>query len=250
MDYLDYVMAMKAKTLSAEEKEQSGYVLSKLVELLLGAKKEGLLHLEDAAWEIPETTPVNRFMRKAILMVVDGTDPEVVKTVMEREIVYMGTDTFDGYLAYVALQGVIAIQLGYSESLFNDVLVHCFLPNDREEVMELLVREEQEYMRELRARHLMEIPKRLPHHSGNPYLPHIMASLERLEEESFFKLVNDLRSNVLMILLEYAPEALRTRLLEAVPEPVWQLFLESYPYSNEEELSEALLITAEKLNEL
>ena len=250
MDYLDYVMATRTKTLSAREKEQSEYILSKLVELLLGAKKEGLLHLEDLAWEIPEITSVNRFIRKAISLVVDGVDPEVLRQVMGREVVYMGTETFEGYLAYVALQGVITLQLGYSESLFNDVLVHCFLPNDREEVRELLEEKEREYMKELRARHLVELPKRLPHRSENPFLPHVMASLERLEEERFFKLVNDLRSNVLMILLEYASEALRTRLLEAVPEPVWQLFLESYSYSNEEELSEALQITAQKLNEL
>ena len=250
MDYLDFIMAKQVKRLSAKEKEQSDYVLATLVELLLGAKKEGLLHLEETAWEIPETTPVNRFIRKAVLMVVDGTDPDVVKQVMEREIVYMGTESFDGFLAYMALQGIIAMQLGYTRYLFNDVLVFCFLPGDREEVREFLEENEHKYMEDLRVRHLVELPKRFPHHSNNAFMPHIMVSLERLDDASFDKFVNNLRSKELLILMEFAPEALRTRFLEAVPEPVWQLFLEEYPYTKEDELSEALQIVAQKLNEL
>ncbi len=250
MNYLDYVMAMKAKTLSAEEKEQSNYLLSKLVELLLGAQKEGLLHLEETAWEIPETTPVNKFLRKAVLMIVDGTDPEVVKQVMGREIVFLGTETFEAYLCYVALQGVFAIQLGYSRYLFNDTLIHCFLTDYREEARKLLEDKEHKYMEELRARHLLELPKRLPHRSENPYLPHIMASLERLDDEKLYKFANEVRSNLLMIIMEFSPAELRTRLLESVPEPVWEIFLENYHFTKEDELAEALQIVAKELNAL
>ncbi|MGL4394889.1 MAG: motility protein A [Brevinema sp.] len=45
------------------------------------ARKEGVLSLEDDVSEIPDP-----FLQKAIRLVVDGTDPEVVKRIMYNEI--------------------------------------------------------------------------------------------------------------------------------------------------------------------
>jgi len=45
------------------------------------ARKEGVLSLEDDVSEIPDL-----FLQKAIRLVVDGTDPEVVKRIMYNEI--------------------------------------------------------------------------------------------------------------------------------------------------------------------
>lgn len=45
------------------------------------ARKEGLLALEEAANEIEDT-----FLKKGILLIVDGTDPDLVRSILETEL--------------------------------------------------------------------------------------------------------------------------------------------------------------------
>ena len=55
--------------------------IKKIIDLSNVARKEGLLALEEAAQEIDDS-----FMKKGILLIVDGTDPELVKGIMETEL--------------------------------------------------------------------------------------------------------------------------------------------------------------------
>ena len=59
-------------------------MIQKVIDLSNVARKEGLLSLEEAAGEIDDA-----FLRKGILLVVDGTDPELVRAIMETELVSM-----------------------------------------------------------------------------------------------------------------------------------------------------------------
>jgi len=59
-------------------------MISKIIELSNVARKEGLLALEEAASSIDD-----EFMKKGILLVVDGTDPELVRAIMETEMLSM-----------------------------------------------------------------------------------------------------------------------------------------------------------------
>ena len=59
-------------------------MIQKVIELSNVARKEGLLSLEEAAGEINDA-----FLRKGILLVVDGTDPELVRGIMETELLSM-----------------------------------------------------------------------------------------------------------------------------------------------------------------
>lgn len=59
-------------------------MIQKVIDLSNVARKEGLLALEEAAGEIDDA-----FLRKGILLVVDGTDPELVRAIMETELTSM-----------------------------------------------------------------------------------------------------------------------------------------------------------------
>lgn len=59
-------------------------MITKIIELSNIARKEGLLSLEEAAGDIDDA-----FLKKGILLVVDGTDPELVRAIMETELVSM-----------------------------------------------------------------------------------------------------------------------------------------------------------------
>ncbi len=57
-------------------------IIKKIIELSNVARKEGLLALEEASNDIEDP-----FLKKGILLIVDGTDPELVRAIMETELV-------------------------------------------------------------------------------------------------------------------------------------------------------------------
>jgi len=57
-------------------------MIKSIIELSNVARKEGLLSLEEAAADLDEP-----FLKKGILLIVDGTDPDLVRGIMETELV-------------------------------------------------------------------------------------------------------------------------------------------------------------------
>lgn len=56
-------------------------MITKIIELSNVARKEGLLSLEEAAGNLED-----EFMKKGIMLIVDGTDPELVMGILETEL--------------------------------------------------------------------------------------------------------------------------------------------------------------------
>ncbi len=56
-------------------------MIRKIIDLSNIARKEGLLSLEEAAADLDEP-----FLKKGILLIVDGTDPDLVRAIMETEL--------------------------------------------------------------------------------------------------------------------------------------------------------------------
>lgn len=65
------------KTLPSNEEE----TIRTIIELSNTARKEGLLALEEAANGIDD-----EFLKKGVLLIVDGTDPELVRSILETEL--------------------------------------------------------------------------------------------------------------------------------------------------------------------
>jgi chemotaxis protein MotA len=79
----DFINGLKAFTLSIkEEVRDPAETIRSIIELSNIGRKEGLLALEEAANNIDD-----EFMKKGIMLVVDGTDPELVRAIMETEVV-------------------------------------------------------------------------------------------------------------------------------------------------------------------
>ena len=57
-------------------------MIQNIIDLSNVAKKEGLLSLEEAAGDLDEP-----FLKKGILLVVDGTDPDLVRAILETELI-------------------------------------------------------------------------------------------------------------------------------------------------------------------
>lgn len=65
-------------------KNNTAEMINNIINLSNVARKEGLLSLEEAAGELDD-----EFLKKGILLIVDGTDPELVRAIMETELVSM-----------------------------------------------------------------------------------------------------------------------------------------------------------------
>ena len=79
----DYVKNLKSlglimKPVNYNEEE----VIKQIIDLSNVARKEGLLALEEAA----NSSIDDEFMKKGILLIVDGTDPEFVRRILETEL--------------------------------------------------------------------------------------------------------------------------------------------------------------------
>ena len=63
-------------------KQSEGDTIKSIIELSNLARREGLLALEESANNLED-----EFMKKGVMLIVDGTDPELVRAIMETELV-------------------------------------------------------------------------------------------------------------------------------------------------------------------
>lgn len=81
-DLKGYIENLKSFTLILKKvPSNEEETIRTIIELSNIARKEGLLALEEAANNIED-----EFLKKGILLIVDGTDPELVRSIMETEL--------------------------------------------------------------------------------------------------------------------------------------------------------------------
>lgn len=67
-------------------KSDEAAIIRQIIDLSNVARKEGLLALEESANNLED-----EFMKKGILLIVDGTDPELVRNILDTELVNVDT---------------------------------------------------------------------------------------------------------------------------------------------------------------
>lgn len=80
-----FLNSLKSARLVFKTQEfDTGNIIQKIIDLANIARKEGLLALEEAAQSMED-----KFLQKGILLIVDGTDPELVRNIMETELSFI-----------------------------------------------------------------------------------------------------------------------------------------------------------------
>ena len=80
-----FIAGIKSFALPFKEKSvDPGETINKIIELSNVSRKEGLLALEEAASSIDD-----EFLKKGIMLVVDGTDAELVRGILETDMLSM-----------------------------------------------------------------------------------------------------------------------------------------------------------------
>ena len=78
----DFISGLKSISLPFQEKVvDPSQVIKQIIDLSNIGRKEGLLALEEAANNIEDD-----FLKKGIMLVVDGTDPELVRGILETDL--------------------------------------------------------------------------------------------------------------------------------------------------------------------
>ncbi len=99
---------------------EEGRIISMIVTFSEKARREGLLALEDDLDELED-----EFLRKGIQLVVDGTDPEIIRNIMETELNHMqarhqdGIKIFEEWGALAPAFGMIGTLIGLIIMLAN-----------------------------------------------------------------------------------------------------------------------------------
>ncbi len=95
-------------------------MITKIIDLSNVARKEGLLSLEEAAGDIDDA-----YLKKGILLIVDGTDPELVRAIMETELASIETrhnkviSFWEQFAAMGPAWGMIGTLIGLVNMLYN-----------------------------------------------------------------------------------------------------------------------------------
>lgn len=98
----------------------TGQIIDKVIELANVARREGLLALEEAVDEVND-----EFLKKGVMLIVDGTDPEMVKSILETELSNMmdrhakGKGIFDALGGLMPAFGMIGTLVGLVAMLQN-----------------------------------------------------------------------------------------------------------------------------------
>ncbi len=105
-----FTLIFKVPTINTAE------MIQKIIDLSNVARKEGLLSLEEAAGDLDD-----EFLKKGILLIVDGTDPELVRAIMETELMSMEGRHKDriGFWESVAAMGPAWGMIGTLVGLVN-----------------------------------------------------------------------------------------------------------------------------------
>lgn len=78
----EFVASLKSFLLTIKASESNeGETIRKIIDLANVARKEGLLQLEETAADIDD-----EFLKKGIMLIVDGTDQELVSSILETEL--------------------------------------------------------------------------------------------------------------------------------------------------------------------
>src|SRR5574344_2544331 len=79
-DFVNSLKAFKIAIKAPANKDTE--TIKSIIDLSNVARKEGLLALEEAANNLED-----QYLKKGILLIVDGTDPELVRAIMETEMI-------------------------------------------------------------------------------------------------------------------------------------------------------------------
>ncbi|MDE6915701.1 MAG: hypothetical protein K2P39_02735 [Lachnospiraceae bacterium] len=125
---LDAIAKLRLAGGDAQTQQQLFGAVQQIMTLADRARKEGVLVLEDMAKELePE------YLRQLIVLVVDGTCPELIVEIATNLYWTKAPDKAEAMIDYLYLRGMLAIQDGVHPRLLEEILLSLMPCAQREE---------------------------------------------------------------------------------------------------------------------
>lgn len=120
---------------SAEEITEKNHGLLEIIDEIAHlshiGRKEGLLALEEAACNMEKSS--QKYMKMLIMLIVDGTDPELVEEIGIMKYITNDFTAYDGLACLMQLVGGLAIQQGNNPRVIQEKLL-AMVPDEAEAI--------------------------------------------------------------------------------------------------------------------
>lgn len=190
------------------------------------AQRNGLFALEEQANNYEYLgNEAKDFVKNALYSVVDAMDPKKLMEKLEYRICSLGIETFDAYLCYLAMIGILSIQSGDKERVvLNKVLE--YIPEACKKAAEEKIDEEERRRREEYEKQMSGWTNELQLTSDNEILRQINADIKDISEWDIERIAREVRDEELVELLPYFEPEKRISFAKAFPEERRNIILE------------------------
>lgn len=107
----------------------------RIIQLSRGARKEGLLGLEEMAEKLDRKIDTERFLYTLLMLVVDGADSEYVYEAGMSRCMAWNKASYDGLVMLMYLRGALLVQAGCNPKVIG-TLIETMLPKCILEILE------------------------------------------------------------------------------------------------------------------
>jgi hypothetical protein len=119
MNSLTETQSVYASPFTAADKRECLPLIETIIKLANLARKEGVLALEEAAIRLDSLF----LLQKGLLLVVDGTDPSIIREILENFIISSHLQGAELLRQLMSLEGTLAIQAGENPRIIEEKLL-------------------------------------------------------------------------------------------------------------------------------
>ena len=204
---------------SSKEKEEKVIEAYDLVrEFANVARKEGLLALEECAQNLDINNESIELFFTLIMLLVDGTDPEILTEIGINKIITNTLPAYDGLISLIFLRGSLMIQAGTNPYLIERYL-KSMIPNSCKNILEKREDKNKFAIVEKQAEDLI---KRLCEDNKEPdkedygIVNQTALALIAISDKSMERLLREIDNNCIAVAMKAMPGKARKRVFDNV----------------------------------
>ncbi|MCR5399061.1 MAG: hypothetical protein K6E68_05935 [Lachnospiraceae bacterium] len=195
------------------------------------ARERGLLELEDMASKI-DNTDLGKYLKKLIMLVVDGTDPALVEEIgysLYLSGYYRG---YEGLIALIYLEGVLSFQAGEHPVVIEEKL-YALVPSYIRDLRETIGNAEETGVEDFYVSSRLDIDtickqdsKLVPTDNGYHLAKLVEFCLEQLDKRSMMRLLRDIDNCDLVICIVAFDGNARRKIFDSISEKLGNMLAE------------------------
>lgn len=195
-------------------------------------RKEGLLALDFKSEGLDMNDRAQAMFFSHIQMVVDGTEPKLLKDIMINELITSGLSSYEGLMALMYLRGSIMIQGGDTTRVI-EMMMKSLLPDFiRKELGERECEKEQSNAPAKEENKIAELCKdnSEPDETDHSLINQTALTLINLSDQAVQRLLRDVNNNDIVFMMVGLPGKARKRVFDNLSPRLGEMIAEDVKY--------------------